>query len=215
MENGILKLVKPEGETNYLTVTDDGFFFVGNVDIDVISEDPDSCDIKTLSFTIIPDPNNALSVDGEIVSDEFEDWPSTYEGDGFYFELDDDGNVTITGESFDLVSLYGSSNILSNVCLGCEEIDTDGISELDSLNALSIYPNPAFNWVTIKMENANAENYQLVVTNLSGQILFKASVNGNNLKDAYLLDVQNFEPGVYFVSLQNGSECKLVKLIKN
>ncbi|NOQ74186.1 MAG: hypothetical protein GQ574_19415 [Crocinitomix sp.] len=113
MENGDLKLVKPEGETNYLSVTEEGMFFVGNIDIDVADSD---CDEKVLTFTLIPDISNALSVDGEIVSDEFEAWPSTYDGDGFTFEMDDDGNCTITG-NFDIVSLFGSTNILSYVCL--------------------------------------------------------------------------------------------------
>ncbi|NOQ74187.1 MAG: T9SS type A sorting domain-containing protein [Crocinitomix sp.] len=98
--------------------------------------------------------------------------------------------------------------------MDCADIDTDGLIELTNQNTFSIYPNPSFNNATIKFNNANEDNYQLLITNLSGQQLYSEKVSGTNLSTGYKLDLQNFEQGVYFVSIQNGSEVRVVKLVK-
>jgi hypothetical protein len=211
MENGTLHLVKPDGETNYLSVDGDGFAFVGDVDINVADSD---CEVKVLTFGIIPDPSNAISIDGEVISDEGDDWPAEFEGDGFTFEMDDDGNVIVTGD-FDVVSLYGSTNILSNVCLECGEVETDGISELNASTEFSIYPNPTYGNPTIKLENTVVENYQLQVISISGQVLSTEQINGTSLSNGYQLNVEHFEGGIYFVSLSNAGYTSTVKLIIN
>tara|TARA_B110000037_G_scaffold19257_1_gene20381 strand:- start:99130 stop:99351 length:222 start_codon:yes stop_codon:yes gene_type:complete len=47
MENGYLYIVKPDGETNYLSIDGDGFAFVRDVDIDLNEAD---CEVKVLTL---------------------------------------------------------------------------------------------------------------------------------------------------------------------
>mgnify|MGYP000543923843 CR=1 FL=1 len=208
MENGDLKLVKPDGITNYISVGGDEFTFHGAVDIDISSA---SCDIKVLTFSIDAIASNGLSVDGEIISNLGEEFPATYDGASFDYEFDGDETIIISGE-FDIVSLFGVTNRLSGVCLEC--VSTVSVGRIEETNEFNIFPNPTSGSSTIVLQFVSGPNYELTVSDLSGQVLYTDVISSENILDGYELDMSYFESGVYIVHLINDSENRQKKLIK-
>lgn len=73
-------------------------------------------------------------------------------------------------------------------------------SDLILSNEISIAPNPFRTQATITIDNAAAEVFQIVVTNVTGQVVRTASnFNGS----AYVLTRDNLTSGMYFVTFQN------------
>ena len=117
IETDPLHIVKAEGETTYLSVGADEFTFIGNVDIEVSELD---CSDKELTFSlaVLGGGSTWINVDGAVVGDMAEPFPLYFSGDGWECEYDGESDLIITGD-FDLVNIYGSTNILAEVCLEC------------------------------------------------------------------------------------------------
>ena len=74
---------------------------------------------------------------------------------------------------------------------------------------MSIYPNPAQNGnITITLNNW-ANDKQIKLTNVSGQVLYQANTNRNTIQ----LDINDFSTGVYFVSISDQNKTMTKKLI--
>ena len=84
------------------------------------------------------------------------------------------------------------------------EISFCTLVEENAENAISIYPNPASNMITI----ANAENATIEIVNALGQVV---SVK-ENISNSEVVDLSNFANGTYFVKV-NGNVIK-VNIVK-
>ena len=74
---------------------------------------------------------------------------------------------------------------------------------------MSIYPNPAQNGnITITLNNW-ANDKQIKLTSVSGQVLYQANTNRNTIQ----LDINDFSTGVYFVSISDQNKTMTKKLI--
>jgi len=100
-----------------------------------------------------------------------------------------------------------------------KQTDFDGKSSLSNIIALkndsslefSIYPNPATdNRLTI--QTAAVGNYNLIICNSSGSTIYEMRDINSSI---VTLDNLELNKGVYFVRIENKSETKLMKLIKN
>lgn len=69
---------------------------------------------------------------------------------------------------------------------------------------LKVYPNPVYEILIIE---SNIQNFELKILNVLGEIVLDQKINSTNT----VIDVRNFENGVYFVKAGNG----LQKFIKN
>lgn len=74
-------------------------------------------------------------------------------------------------------------------------------------NAVSIYPNPVHDYVTISRSGSKIKNIRII--NISGQIVFDQMVNDSSMQ----LDVSGLTPGVYFVWIHSNNEYSTEKLI--
>ncbi len=88
-----------------------------------------------------------------------------------------------------------------------------GIEESNSIEAsdLKIMPNPNTGIFTISLENQSRGSYQLKINNSIGQAVLSETinVNGDFVKQ---LDLTAFDKGIYFISIENGEE-RLVKKV--
>lgn len=86
--------------------------------------------------------------------------------------------------------------------------NSDGILGIntDQLDRVSIYPNP----VSAVLNILNAENANLEVYNLLGQVLYTKS----NISLQEEVQVSSFTQGTYFVRITNGNAVKVSKFIK-
>ena len=85
----------------------------------------------------------------------------------------------------------------------------------NSINEMSISPNPVNNVATIKFDNTNDGVNNLLVVNTLGEIVINKTINsvaGNNTVE---LDLSNLASGVYLVTLKNGSDAVFSKIIKD
>ena len=100
------------------------------------------------------------------------------------------------------------------------EIDTTelsntstNISEISSLNTISIYPNPTASFTNVNLYSSVNKNIILRLTNIMGKIVSEVNihvVSGNNNIN---LDVSNLKNGIYFINSESINESESIKLI--
>jgi ABC-type microcin C transport system duplicated ATPase subunit YejF len=87
--------------------------------------------------------------------------------------------------------------------------NTVSVSETKPNNALSAYPNPAIDKVTIEHSlNSNATDAKLVIRNITGVIVY-SSLIGNSTKTSILLN--DFTSGIYFYSIELNNKSIITK----
>ena len=76
-----------------------------------------------------------------------------------------------------------------------------GIDKLEA-GKVSIHPNPASDQFQLNVESKVAANYQVVITNISGQVVRTMNYsNTNNILEN--VDVSDLAPGMYTVQVKN------------
>ncbi len=78
-----------------------------------------------------------------------------------------------------------------------------------------IFPNPASNQATIRMDVLNAGNYSVIVYDLLGQVLQSRNVELAKGSNQLLLSLADYKNGYYFIKVQNGTHSISKKLIVN
>jgi hypothetical protein len=81
-----------------------------------------------------------------------------------------------------------------------------GIEEQSYTNLLSLYPNPVFNVLKLKLDT-NFENQSYSICNVEGKIVKQGVVNSKITN----IDVEHFSEGVYFIKLANNKSYKFIK----
>lgn len=114
------------------------------------------------------------------------------------------GNVTYTYTASNGVCPDESTTVTVVVNGGCDF--TAGIDELAA--GFELYPNPTRSSVAISW-TAKGET-TLTLTDLNGKVLLNAVSQASQ----YAMDLSNFAPGVYIVSLQNGDQILTERIIK-
>lgn len=88
-------------------------------------------------------------------------------------------------------SVTGYNNLLHTITL-----NSLGVEGLLVDHHLTIYPNPASEFITIQLKNADQENIQIY--NADGRLVKELLISNNDK-----LDISKLSRGVYFISLQN------------
>lgn len=86
------------------------------------------------------------------------------------------------------------------LCQGPTSVDTP-----DLASGFSLYPNPAS--TTLHLQLPHGEGRLITIIDPAGQILFHA-------RDLYQIDLASFRPGIYFLSVRQGSHTLTRKFIK-
>ncbi|MDO5614996.1 MAG: zinc-dependent metalloprotease [Cruoricaptor ignavus] len=76
-------------------------------------------------------------------------------------------------------------------------------SETVSKSDISVYPNPANNYIYIKLKNNNV----LKIYNTSGQLVHSATLSKGENK----IDISTFPPGIYLLTTSSGNSLKIIK----
>jgi len=77
-------------------------------------------------------------------------------------------------------------------------IGSTGVQSLSS-QGLRIYPNPFTNKTIIEFPNSSMEKYQLIITDVSGKVIF---IQDNIIGSKIELDRGNLSEGIYFIELK-------------
>ena len=100
------------------------------------------------------------------------------------------------------------------------EIDTTelsntstNISEISSLNTISIYPNPTASFTNVNLYSSVNKNIILRLTNIIGKIVSEVNIHVLSGNNNINLDVSNLKNGIYFINSESINESKSIKLI--
>jgi len=87
-----------------------------------------------------------------------------------------------------------------------------GIEEAKDINlSVSVYPNPATDYLSIKVENYETVNLQYMIFDINGKLLQTVKATGQETK----IEINNLVVGNYFVKvLDNKKVIKTFKVIK-
>jgi len=88
-----------------------------------------------------------------------------------------------------------------------------GISEQGTLAGFSLYPNPANDFVMAEFESDAAGIAEIRITDMSGKLISisQSEIDGAGLQNI-MLDVSNFQTGLYIVSVSIGDNTSYIKL---
>jgi len=93
------------------------------------------------------------------------------------------------------------------------KLDTNagsGINLLINPTAISLFPNPTANYVTIENPNTTTKDFTLSITNIQGQQLLSEKVV---IDKTHTIDLSKFPNGIYFLTLQNEKENYMSKVV--
>ena len=99
----------------------------------------------------------------------------------------------------------GNSSSMSNIF----NPDFTGINELNELNSISIYPNPANSGLNIRF-NSN-KNIEMIFSNVLGEDVYHQSISNATQST---IDISKWSEGVYFYRITNGKETLRGKFVK-
>ncbi len=114
-------------------------------------------------------------------------------------------NPTTTGNYAVIVGKNGCTDTSQ-----CYNMIVVGLHE-NKFSAVRLYPNPTNGKVTIDL-GSNHLDVNLKVNSIDGQLVQQIS-NVNSKQIA--LDLSNYSKGIYFVTLQNKENLRVIKLVKN
>lgn len=90
-----------------------------------------------------------------------------------------------------------------------------GINDLSAFSALTVFPNPAKDVITLNVNSSKQFNdCQLSITDVLGQNAFNKGVDLSSGDNKLNVDISGLSAGIYFVSLQNGKDIVTTKFVK-
>jgi len=87
------------------------------------------------------------------------------------------------------------------------------IQEVENINDLSVYPNPATDKLNIKFNTATADDFNITIYNVTGQAVYKETLN--NFIGSYYneISVNDFAQGVYLMQVKSSKGAATRKIV--
>ena len=108
-----------------------------------------------------------------------------------------------------------NSGTTGTVAIGVQhpyEIYPMGIEEAEEQILLTVFPNPAKDFLTLKVENPDNENLFYQLYDNSGKLLATKKLRGNEIR----IDMSSLIPATYFLKVKdNNKDVKTFKIVKN
>lgn len=133
-------------------------------------------------------------------------WANSNDGTG-YARLRNQSNSILRSFSADFGSLIEWNFTIGNVFTGVQETMSDA--------EVLVFPNPTNGQVTIDLSGLDYKTTTIEVIDITGKVIHTESF-GNNTEARVTVDLSQHAPGIYFVRVQNGTNCwqKKVSLVK-
>jgi hypothetical protein len=103
------------------------------------------------------------------------------------------------------------SNPLSCIYEEIFSVNFEVAREDINLPFIQVFPNPANDWINI-VSNGFNENAFIKISNITGSIVFESERTAVN--NTIPINISNFAPGIYIISIESGSFIRSVKLFK-
>ncbi|MBP6333967.1 MAG: T9SS type A sorting domain-containing protein [Bacteroidia bacterium] len=99
--------------------------------------------------------------------------------------------------------------------IGADEFLFVGIAEQKSINTLYIYPNPAQNFVQVKLPSEKYRQGKLFLKDISGRSVLTQDVSLNSGEQLISLDLRSIPTGFYLLGIESNGERQYSTLIKS
>ncbi len=101
------------------------------------------------------------------------------------------------------------------ICKDVRAWDGVGVAEFDANSAISIYPNPASDVLTIETDGVPGNILSIEISNISGQVVMTSQLNDFNGYVKEDLDINELTKGVYFVKIFTNEVTTAKRLVVN
>lgn len=99
-------------------------------------------------------------------------------------------------------------NILDDVYNGGETV---GVEDISLIESMSVYPNPTAGEFTVRIVNTEVSDMAITLMDIQGHVVYKNVVSGA-ITHTELIN-KDLTKGVYFLTINNGKEVKVQKVI--
>jgi hypothetical protein len=96
---------------------------------------------------------------------------------------------------------------------GPSDVIVVNVAELDEIDGLSLYPNPAENEVNLQFIVKDAKTVQVQIQDVTGKIVQYHNVNAAIGANLVVMDTQALSSGVYFVAIKSGESQKVMQFV--
>lgn len=179
--------------------------------------------VKLVSFDVFPTENNlSAELKWKTSSEERNDYFSIqHSRDGIDFI--NIGRVEGVGFSREVNDYnFSHRNIPGGIhYYRLQQVDLDGASEFSKTVTIhlqkenigfSVFPNPFLSNVTVQLDAPLNEQLEFQILNFSGQVVLEKTVEESN--DSFLINLNDFPRGVYFLRIKTNREYLMRKLVK-
>ena len=206
--------------TNYVEVKKQSYYVVKDGLIEFNNEPiayTDSYSTNQGEDLVVTAENGLLANDFDFDGNSFYSELSEFCENGFVF-LSDDGSfeyipdTDFSGEDFFTYRAFdnGGHSIKTKVTINVATVTSIDDFEEEEL-AVSIYPNPASQFLRIDLPNNNNQRTQIRMINLKGSIIYQKQISNSQ----HIIDVQSFPKGVYLLNIQTSKNLISKKIIIN
>jgi large repetitive protein len=92
-------------------------------------------------------------------------------------------------------------------------VGVPGVNNLLSDNSISIYPNPARESLTLKLNTSNFNTIEVKISNLLGQLVFSEQLTFNLQDATEVINLDKMENGLYIIQIRTGSSVLTQKIL--
>ena len=191
--------------TNTITVDFTESAVSGNITVRGSNTEGDGV-ASILEIIVNPIPETpTLTLEGNTLISNAPEGNQWYNEDGeIVGAVNQEYSPTEDGEYYVIVTINGCISEMSNVI---DYIYTDiALTEIN--NNLNIYPNPVSNELIIEIDG-NINKIEFEILNALGQTMYKGY-----LFDRIVVNTDNFDSGIYFLKLKDGSTFEFKKIVK-
>lgn len=108
-----------------------------------------------------------------------------------------------------------SGDFVYSTSMMLNEANPNGVADFNMVNAaLNVFPNPSSGNLQLSFNAPKAGNYLIELKDLkSGALVYNEQVNASNSENNFTLENNNWLPGVYLLSIQNGQDIIYKKIV--
>lgn len=166
-----------------------------------------ACDLllsTDVQFEVLPVPVVEIEVDRDRILSVEREFLDSYQWFLDGVAIDGATNFNYVAEASGSYSLA----VTEDGCAFTTEAVAIEILSFDDTNIMSIYPNPATDFVDIQFETEGKA--KIVVRDLAGRTLIRSKESGSHLS----LDLRSLEAGIYFLEITQNQKLTTSRLIK-
>lgn len=116
-----------------------------------------------------------------------------------------------TGDNYKLVFDGFDGMSTGNAYITKKLITNTGFEDLVTLNDINVFPNPASDNISIKINMSIDESAKAQVIDMLGQVVYSAKLN--NTDNLLKISTRTWNSGLYFVSIQSGDQIITKKVL--